>query len=273
MIIPRTNNKFYIEIDNIIQDNTIRTHKLLEEINKEMCQLPQNYSQCDQMRQDLYYALDYNSKTNELLKQFYQSIYLTSIYLKSYPLYQVSQLANAISINNSRMIEDKITIEEKYIELKNLLRTQFIFKQITTYKCIAELTASIEAKLIKLTNNRFAFCDFTSIQIWSSTTFQHLTSLTCFGINCLIQLNDERLASGSKGICLWNSKALQCVGVSVDVDSTITSLIQIKNGNLASGTNSVSIIIWDLYTLEQIASFTEYDGSIYSIVQLNSEKI
>lgn len=100
-------------------------------------------------------------------------------------------------------------------------------------------------------------------------------------VNCLVLLQDGRLASGSgdwagssdKTIKIWNLSTLtEEFELKGHLDDVL-SLVQLSDGRLASGSLDMSIKIWDLETKTQELSLRVHEGNVQCLLQLSDGRL
>lgn len=95
-----------------------------------------------------------------------------------------------------------------------------------------------------------------NIKLWNKETESYLTIPYLFQVRVLTKLSDGTFASGSyQTIQLWNPKTLECLKKLEGHTSNVTSLIQLSNGTLASGSEDKSIKLWDPETGDCLKTF------------------
>lgn len=100
-------------------------------------------------------------------------------------------------------------------------------------------------------------------------------------VNCLVELQDKRLASGSgdwagssdKTIRIWNLKTFtQDFELKGHLDDVL-SLVQLKDGRLISGSLDKTIKIWDLNLKKEEKTLLAHEGNVQCLLQMTDGRL
>jgi WD40 repeat protein len=167
---------------------------------------------------------------------------------------------------------------------------------LSTEQCVATLTGhSFSVKsIIQLSDGKIASCSYDhTIKIWDVKTEKCIATLRGHKhlVSSIIQLQDGRIASGSYDcyIKIWDISDMAhpaCVatmeygsithiieGTYIEFKESITTIIQLPDGKIASGSIDGTIKLWDLATQKCLVTLRGHKLPINSIIQLTKNRI
>jgi WD domain, G-beta repeat len=94
------------------------------------------------------------------------------------------------------------------------------------------------------------------------------------GVNCVVQLLDGRLCSGSdyKKLEVWNKYTGACE-LSLETEDCVRSIAQLRDGRVCAGDSNGDIQIWNLNTRLCEMTLDEYGYNINAVVIIDGSKI
>lgn len=100
-------------------------------------------------------------------------------------------------------------------------------------------------------------------------------------VNCLVELKDGQLATGGGGWAGSSDKTIRIYNiVTLKEDfklkghrDDVLSLVQLKDGRLASGSLDMTIKIWDLEIQKEVLTLTSHEGNVQCLIQLSDGRL
>lgn len=224
-------------------------------------------------------AYEINQICNTQLKQIIELMVKTYEVTKTFPNYSLITSMNQIIFNPQSPLK---TISNDIQDVISNLVNIFIIEVTRCSERVAlchENYSKTAQLILVLNNQRLAISNSNIIQLYeiNNNTFKPLSNLKGHTeyINCLIELADGRIASGSidKRIKIWNLQSNQCEGTLED-NEPIRCLLQLKDGRLLSSKWDMynQISVWDISTLKCIQKTYTY-LEIRHWIQFKDERI
>ena len=139
------------------------------------------------------------------------------------------------------------------------------------------ITPLPDGRILRIRDNFFASVDEKKMspQIWDSLLGQYIKSLPQYDgkVTCSCCLSDGRiLIGGKKGVCIWNpdvdDKPLWLTGHS----KTVTSVAQLKDGRVVSGSDDNTIRVWNASTGECLKVLFSHSKPIKHVIALSDNR-
>lgn len=194
---------------------------------------------------DLKTAYEINQICNTQLKQIIDVMVITYEVTKGFFNYSLITSMNSITfITQSPLKKISNNVQEVISNLVNIFIIEVTRCSERVALCNDKYSKTAQLILV-LNNRRLAISNSNVIQLYeiNNNSFKQLSNLKGHNdyINCIIELNDRRIASGSidKTIKIWNLESYQCEGTLED-NEPIRCLLRLKDGRLLSSK-------WDMY--------------------------
>jgi WD40 repeat protein len=121
--------------------------------------------------------------------------------------------------------------------------------------------------------------DYT-IRMWNMQTYAQEGVFTDYHSPHLLSvavLKDGRVTStsskDSKVICVWNMRFIENAEYFRGHTSTVHTIIQLKNGNIASSSADKTIKIWDIFSGECLHTLSGHTKEVYALTELRNGTI
>lgn len=252
----------------------------LDSLIKEASEDEEKSNQWIIWKEEIIKAFEKNQDTNSQLNQFFNNLIVAYKVIQSSPNYYLSKLLSNVQFNqltfNFHNDEDN---ESQFNKLKTMLYSFCIVTINSDIRCIGKLNEHISYvnSVIQLNNDSIATgSDDCSIKIWNPNTMTVLKTISNFSfpINCLLQLKDGRLLSGTyNSIFIWDIVSFEEKGSLQGHGDFIYAMTQLDNGFIASGSRDSTIKLWDEKTLCLKVTLLGHQDSIYCLAQLSNKTL
>ena len=158
----------------------------------------------------------------------------------------------------------------------HLQRWKEVMHQIISpkYSCITSIRGHSQMvwRVMQLQDGRLASASADkSVIIWNTKDQEEHQLVHAGSISCMIQSADGRIITGSpKGICIWNNTTYKLEKVLMEnSDPGVRSLLQLRDGRLATGSTNSLVRIWNLNTFECEKTLVgPSSNAVFSFLQL-----